>query len=273
LAGSLAWVDDVTAVNTDNLLVDPMFDRNASVVTTAVTDDLVREDILLAMLYEPRVDAFDITVRVEGGVAYLSGTVDNLMARRAAERVAGTTRGVYRVENFITVGTPADAQPLTIAENFKRNAALDPVLSSENVALAVEGTKGILTGEVDTPYERQRAASIASRQRGIDHIENRITLAAHPLKPDAELLVDIRNELTWSPYVDADDIEVSVEDGVATLRGDVASWLEHKAAVENAYEGGARRVVSKMLVAGGAPEHVPYEGLEYQDYTRPYWEY
>lgn len=53
-----------------------------------------------------------------------------------------------------------------------------------------------------------------------------------------------------SPYVDGDDIAVSVEDGVATLSGVVRSWTAHRDATRQALEGGAVRVRDELDVAG-----------------------
>jgi osmotically-inducible protein OsmY len=48
--------------------------------------------------------------------------------------------------------------------------------------------------------------------------------------------------------VDADDVKVRVNDGVATLKGRMDSWSEYNAALNNAYEGGAVSVKDEMTV-------------------------
>ncbi len=55
----------------------------------------------------------------------------------------------------------------------------------------------------------------------------------------------------WSPFVDGDKVTVSVDDGVATLSGTVEDWSEHGAAIENARDGGATRVVDRLRVRYG----------------------
>jgi osmotically-inducible protein OsmY len=49
--------------------------------------------------------------------------------------------------------------------------------------------------------------------------------------------------------VDSDAITVIVEDGVVILKGTVDSWSEYAAAREDAYEGGALRVINDLRVA------------------------
>jgi osmotically-inducible protein OsmY len=61
-----------------------------------------------------------------------------------------------------------------------------------------------------------------------------------------EIKQDVESELYWSPYVDSDNVTVTVEGGVVTLRGKVDTWYERWAAVENAFEGGAKDVFDKL---------------------------
>jgi len=65
-------------------------------------------------------------------------------------------------------------------------------------------------------------------------------------KSDAELKEDVQSELYWSPFVDSDDISVSVNNGEVTLKGSVEDQSEVNDAIENAYEAGAKNVISKL---------------------------
>ena len=67
-------------------------------------------------------------------------------------------------------------------------------------------------------------------------------------KTDVEIKFDIQDELWWSPSVDADQMNIEVVNGTATLTGQVDSWSEWQAAKENAYEGGATWVHNKLEV-------------------------
>jgi osmotically-inducible protein OsmY len=69
-----------------------------------------------------------------------------------------------------------------------------------------------------------------------------------PLISDLEIKDDIQDELFWSPFADADEVKVSVDNGVATLTGTVDSWNEFFSAAENAREGGATSVINKLKV-------------------------
>lgn len=67
-------------------------------------------------------------------------------------------------------------------------------------------------------------------------------------KNDSRIREDIKNELIWSPFVDANQVAVSVLDGIAILSGTVDSWGEYRAAQENAFEGGAVSVGNTLKV-------------------------
>lgn len=66
------------------------------------------------------------------------------------------------------------------------------------------------------------------------------------LEADLEIEEDIRDELFWSPFVDDDQVRVTVENGIAQLAGVVDTPRERLAAVENAVEGGAIGVENKL---------------------------
>jgi osmotically-inducible protein OsmY len=74
---------------------------------------------------------------------------------------------------------------------------------------------------------------------------------------DFDVREDVKNELAWSPKVDASRIAVSVSDGAVTLTGEVGSYLEKWEA-----EGIAKRVYG---VTGVANEL----GVNYNDTSTP----
>lgn len=65
-------------------------------------------------------------------------------------------------------------------------------------------------------------------------------------KSDQQLKKDVEKELMWSPSVDPDKVSVSVRDGVVTLNGKVSDPEEIDDAIANAYDAGARQVISKL---------------------------
>jgi len=52
----------------------------------------------------------------------------------------------------------------------------------------------------------------------------------------------------WSPYVDADDVKVNVQNGDVTLTGTADNMTEFQRATENAWEGGAWNVENNLKI-------------------------
>jgi osmotically-inducible protein OsmY len=142
------------------------------------------------------------------------------------------------------------------------------------VDVDVVGNTAYLSGSVDSYFEKGQADDIAARIEGITNVVNTIdvrgdaALAYDPyvyddyiyetdwydfepvktFQTDAAIKESINDELWWSPFIEADEVDVSVENGVATLSGQVDSWSEWNAATENAYEAGASWVVNDLEV-------------------------
>ena len=67
-------------------------------------------------------------------------------------------------------------------------------------------------------------------------------------KGDLRLKLDVKREIALSPFVDADFIHVTVKDGVVTLRGSVEDQSAAEAAIANAKEAGAKKVINKLSI-------------------------
>jgi osmotically-inducible protein OsmY len=152
----------------------------------------------------------------------------------------------------------------------------DPYISRYGITVKVNNGIAHLYGTVNSRFEKIQAEHAASRVRGIVDVKNylRVLEGTTPLvydpyvdaevythafppyeaapehigKPDITIQQAINDELEWSPFVDAEAITVAVVNGVATLSGTVGSPSEQRAAIQNAYEGGATRVIDRLEV-------------------------
>ena len=66
---------------------------------------------------------------------------------------------------------------------------------------------------------------------------------------DADIHASVVAELEHSPFVDADDVDVAVDEGHVVLRGEVDSISERDEAFKCAYQGGAKSVDDRLEVA------------------------
>ena len=269
-----AWVTGVSSVDASQLKVktwarDEDLRKDKYVVKS---EDALEKAIEDAMLYDPRVSFFNVSVDVEDSEATLRGRVSNLEAKRAAEQVAKNTVGVGFVNNRIKVRPTIHLSDSEIEERVKAALGRNPYVERYEIEPAVTNSIVYLTGRVDTYFEKSQAENAASRVEGVIEVENNITVdevapptydpyvdeydygpyeygpRGYPAKTDQQIEEDVRDEMFWSPFVDGDDIKVSVEDGVTTLEGEVTSWSEYRSAVENAYEGGSIWVRNKLEI-------------------------
>ena len=67
------------------------------------SDERIREDVCERLAEDHDVDATDIEVTVSGGVVVLTGSVGERQAKRIAEDLAESVRGVRDVENNLRV--------------------------------------------------------------------------------------------------------------------------------------------------------------------------
>jgi osmotically-inducible protein OsmY len=72
------------------------------------------------------------------------------------------------------------------------------------------------------------------------------------MKSDSEIERDVREELKWDPDLNADDIAVSVKNGVVTLAGFVPSYSDRLEA-----EAAAKRVAGVLAVANDLEVRLP----------------
>jgi osmotically-inducible protein OsmY len=240
-------------------------------------DGKIKEAVDAAIFQDPRLLSTKVNTRVDNGVVTLTGKVNYLSAKQAAAQDARNTVGVIRVKNQIKVTPPVEvgtSEELEqkIVNKFQRDAYVDTL----DITVTALGGIVNLYGMVDSYYEKARAENLASEVRGVYSVNNNLTVnrSWDPFvykpyvddtyvydydwynyqpeitsrKSDQTIRDNIESELFWSPFVDSDQVNVSVDDGRATLTGTVDSWSEFNAATQNALEGGAVVVDNELTI-------------------------
>jgi osmotically-inducible protein OsmY len=257
-----AWVAGVTSVEDKDLLVDwssPKKMRRPIEKYPIKSDEAVKQALKDAFAYDPRISRFEIGIEVDSGTVTLSGKVDNLKAKRVAEQDARNTRGVWFVDNRIKVrpliGPHTHSMPDLDAEIARRvRIALlrNPNLYQHEIFVTVRNRAVRLSGTVYSVFEKALTDDVVSRVKGVVMVLNNLSVnQSWTPKADWEIKKDIEGELRWNPFVDEDDVFVTVTDGTATLVGVVDTLRERRVATENAYEGGAKHVRNTLKVRHG----------------------
>lgn len=271
-----AWVAGVHSVSSNGLEIAD-WARDERVRQTAASDlsDAEIEKALQAALrQDPRVAEFRVRTEVDSGVVTLRGEVDNLTACRAARSDARNTVGVRKVHDRLRVRPNGVRTAEAIERDVSAAMFRNPFVNRFDVTVDVRNGTAYLYGKVDTAFERAQAEDAAGAINGVAGVVNYLAVEDDGLitydpyvdpwpiqsyewytyRPratllsDAEIRGDIQDELWWSPFVDQDQVDVSVLRGVATLTGRVDSWAERASATENAYEGGATWVINQLRV-------------------------
>jgi len=120
-----------------------------------------------------RVDVpLGIGITVRDGVLTLTGSVEWMFQKAAAEHAVKYLRGVRGVYNNITVApriSPHDVQK-KVTEALHRHADLD----ARRIHIEAEGSKVILSGSVRSWIEKDEAQRAAWHAPGVAAVDNRI---------------------------------------------------------------------------------------------------
>jgi osmotically-inducible protein OsmY len=257
-----AWVAGVSSVEDKDLVVD--WSRSRQLRPTAEnypvkSDKEIQQAIKEAFSYDPRISPFDLIVSVDNGVVTLSGRVNNLKAKQVAEQDANNTVGVWMVKNHIkvrpTIGPHTSPKPdadADLAKKIRFALVRNPYMHQHEIGVTVNNQMVMLDGTVNSNLEKAKAEDVVSKVKGVAAVTNNLQVRkTWTPKDDWEIKENIEDELWWSPFVDENDVSVSVSDGVATLVGRVDTLRQRRVATENAYEGGAKYVRNQLKVRQG----------------------
>ncbi len=274
LATNDAWTSGVTSVNNENLEVKTWArdDKLRKDKYVSKEDDDIKDAVLDAFMYDPRVYSFNPDVSVRNGVVTLTGVVDNLKAKRAAEQDAKSVVGVVNVNNYLKVRPEYIPEDEELADDVENALKKDPIIDKWDVDVTADNGVVYLYGAVNHYFEKQQAGEIASKTKGALAVENNLDVKGsgdpyfydyygwntyYPpreidlsadFKTDREIKMDTEDQLWWSPYVNEDEVDVEVKNGKVILSGRVDTQREKVFAKVNAYEAGATDVENNLKV-------------------------
>lgn len=216
--------------------------------SVAILDQNIRASVLHSLQFDKAVPADDVTVGVADGTVRLDGSVPSLYARIRAERIAATVRGVRRVDNGLLVVPGRIYDPAVLQRRVDAALANDPLSRGLDVTarVAADG-EVLLSGTVGSWSARTAVEDVVCKVSGVRAIDN--TIAATPVRvlTDGRMEDAIEDAIGWDALIDDDEVKVSVDNGVAMIRGTVASAAEKARVVRRAFEAGAVSVHADEL--------------------------
>lgn len=216
------------------------------------SDDAIRTAVVDELAWDSRIDASGITVHVNGGLVFLTGTVPSYGALSAAENDALGVSGVLGVDNELRVELPASLpvpSDTSIAENIALKLEIHPDLDASNIHVAVTAGVVMLTGTVPNHWEKQAAAQLTAGVRGVIAVENDLAVVPTAMVADETIAEAVVAALTRSGLVAAANVDVTVSRGVVQLRGKVSTAAARQVADRAAsHTEGVTRVVNQIVV-------------------------
>lgn len=113
---------------------------------------------------------------------------------------------------------------------------LDPrIPDSSEIAVAADGGIVTLRGTVESFAQRRAAAQDAGKIEGVYEVEDhlKVNLLGADRREDDEIRGVALQSLIWDTEVPSDSIDVKVNDGWITLKGDVSYQFESDAAYDD----------------------------------------
>lgn len=196
------------------------------------TDVGLQREALRELGWDTRVPAAEIGVSVHEGVVTLTGFVDSLGEKLAAQDAAHRVAGVLDVANDIEVRVPhtrlrSDAE---IAAAVRHTLEWNVFIPHERIRSTVTNGWVTLEGMVDSARQRRDAGEAILLLDGVMGVSNDITVLGPPVNA-AQVHEAIEEALARRAEREAHHVGVRIHDGTVTLTGTVQSWPEKRAVI------------------------------------------
>lgn len=172
-----------------------------------------------------------IDVSVEDRVVTLQGLVDTVAQKRLAAWLAANQPGVRAVKNELRVA-PASRPDAELQRELQALLARDPVFADDEMTLAISQGAVVLTGTVDSLWERQRAEN-AAWIPGVLHVDvSQLKVIPTPAnrqmatRSSGEILRDLGSAVANNAALANNDLKPEVSGGIVILGGEVDTFFE-----------------------------------------------
>ena len=240
--------------------------QTADATKPARSDAAVTTSVQAKYFADSTVKGHRIDVDTEKGVVTLTGTVENDAQKARAVQLAQQVDGVSRVEDRLRIEAPrADARPAPgrpaeadsgdmdpnsvtpgwITTKIQSQYFMSPDVKGHNINVTTASDGRVtLNGTVESPAERQEAVRIARATDGVREVNDQLRVAGdasatRPNDPKADrgdlgdgwTTAKIQAKYFLDSEVKGHEINVTTNNGVVTLQGQVESAAEKRQAV------------------------------------------
>jgi len=146
----------------------------------------------------------------------------------------------------ILTETPMEDEILDAVENI---LAWSPYIDSSKIEVSVDDGLVTLEGSVDAYWKKIRAENMIFDIRGVTGVSNKLTIVPTKDFMDEQIANSIISAMDRNLNVDAETIDVTVENGIATLSGSVSTLAAYQAAYNAAaYTSGVIDIIDNLTI-------------------------
>jgi len=214
-----------------------------------MTDKDLKQYVESALDWEPSLDATDVGVSVDQGVATLRGNVCSYSEKITAERVALRVYGVKAVANDLAVrlSSSFERTDTEIAQAAVSALEWNTLVPRGLVTVSVADGRVTLNGTLEWQYQKDAAARAVRDLTGVKSVVNNI--AVKTTVKTAALREKIEAAFQRSAAIDARRVNVNAVGGNVTLSGNVHSWAERQEAERAAWAApGVTHVDDRLVI-------------------------
>lgn len=211
------------------------------------TDTEITNAIETQIWLDQAVNANKINVKTESGIVTFSGTVNNVLAKDRAVKIAESTKGVLSIINKIEVDPRIERTDTELRQAVLDALLYDPATDAYEISVTAKNGVVTLTGTVESWAESQLSAAVAKGVRGVREINNDIKVVYTTDRSDFEIKQEIEGRLANDVQVDDFLIRVNVQNGDVELSGTVGSLREKNQAITDSWVAGVNSVDADNL--------------------------
>ena len=164
-----------------------------------------------------------ITVKMEDGIAILTGQARSLgEAERAATRAASTS-GVRAVVNAVDV---KGASTISMNEGIRHSLGTQRMMDAASVDFTVADGRVFLTGSVASLGDKELARQLVAKVAGVSSVANDLEVTGGGSRDDTQIAEHVKFLIGQDPAFQGLDLAVNVRAGSVALSGEVGSTDE-----------------------------------------------
>jgi len=221
-------------------------------------DATTQSAVVAELQKDKKLDPARVQVSVKDGIVALSGSVDNVLSKERATRIAEAVRHVRTVDNRLAV-SPESRPDAEIERDVGRALLYNAATARLPIAASVHNAVVRLTGTVGSWQEQKLAERIVDHVRGVRFTQNDLVTRRNTSRQDSAIAADIDTRLKWDVLVEHDPLTVAVKQSKVTLTGTVGSASEKSRAMDDAWVDGVTSVDGTGIVVDSA--HPPDANL------------